>query len=109
MTTKAIGKNSNFCVSEKSNLNMYWSGSETRLQNFEFFWYLNRFLRLSLNENLLLFNFLAYFFHLVLRAHLSISLLSYTVATQVQFHFWSTKIFSRAFFGAGPSPIQVAV
>jgi len=26
----------------------------------------------------------------------------------VQFHFRSAKIFSRAFFGAGPSPIQVA-
>ena len=39
MTTKAIGKNSNFCVSEKSNLNMYWSWSETRLQNFEFFFF----------------------------------------------------------------------
>ena len=34
---------------------------------------------------------------------------SYTVATQVQFHFRSAKIFSRAFFGAGPSPIQVAL
>ena len=27
----------------------------------------------------------------------------------MQFHFRSAKIFSRAFFGAGPSPIQVAV
>ena len=45
----------------------------------------------------------------MLRAHLSISLLSYTVATQVQFLFRSAKIFSRAFFVAGSSPIQVAV
>ena len=40
-------------------------------------------------------------------------LLKYLVAKlhrcyQVQFHFQSPKIFSRAFFGAGPSPIQVA-
>ena len=34
----------------------------------------------------------------LLRAHLSISLLSYAVATQEQFHFRSAKIFSRAFF-----------
>ena len=27
----------------------------------------------------------------------------------MQFHFRSAKIFSRAFFGADPSPIQVAV
>ena len=27
----------------------------------------------------------------------------------MQFHFRSAKIFSRAFYGAGPSPIQVAV
>ena len=43
-----------------------------------------------------------------LRTHLSISLLSYTVATQVQFHFRSAKFLSHAFFGAGPLPIQVA-
>ena len=44
-----------------------------------------------------------------LRAHLSISLLSYTVAIQVQFHFRSAKMFSRTFFGAGSaSPTQVA-
>ena len=46
---------------------------------------------------------------MLLRAHWSISLLSYTVATQVQIYFRSAKIFSRAFFGVGPSPIQVAV
>ena len=35
MTAKAVGKNSKFCVSVKNNSNMYWSQSETRLQNFE--------------------------------------------------------------------------
>ena len=45
----------------------------------------------------------------VVKGPLKYLLLSYTVATQVQIHFRSAKIFSRAFFGAGPSPTQVAV
>jgi len=52
MTAKAVGKNSNFCVSVKTNFQ-------------QFFAFKYRFLRLSLNENLLLLNFLACFFHLV--------------------------------------------
>ena len=62
MTAKAVGKNSNFCV--KNNLNMSWSEARpcTVLNNFLL---LNRFLRLSLNENFLLLNFLAHFFPFV--------------------------------------------
>ena len=51
-------------VSVKNNLNM-WSCSEARVQNFEQFLLLNRFLRLSLNENLLLLTLLTHFCHLV--------------------------------------------
>ena len=53
MTGKAVGKKRNFCVSVKNNLNkLSWSKK-------------NRFLRFSLNENLLLLNFLVHFFRLV--------------------------------------------
>ena len=55
ITAKAVDKNSNFCV------------DAARLQDFEqFFLLLNKFLRLSLNGSVLLLNFLAHFFHLVL-------------------------------------------
>ena len=54
MTAKAVDKNSSFCA--KNNLNMSWGNNVLILK---------RFLRLSLNENLLLLNFLADFFHLV--------------------------------------------
>ena len=64
MTAKAVGKNSSFHVSVENNLNM-WSCSEARLRNLNNFMLLNRFLRLSLNENLLLLNFLSHLFHLV--------------------------------------------
>jgi len=64
MTAKAVGQNLSFRVSMKSNLDMRLC-SEARLQNLNNFLLLNRFLRLSLNENLLLLNFLLYFFHLV--------------------------------------------
>ena len=50
----------------KNNLNMERTAATARLQTLEqFFLLLNRFLRLSLNENLLLLNFLVHFFHLV--------------------------------------------
>ena len=66
MIEKEVGK---LCFSVKNNLNM-WSWSERlqrhgcKLKN-NFFFLLNRFLRLSLNENLLLLNFLVLVFHLV--------------------------------------------
>ena len=41
------------------------TAATARLQTLEQFLLLNRFLRLSLNENLLLLNFLVHFFHLV--------------------------------------------
>ena len=59
MTAKAVGKNSNFCVRVKKNLNKW--------QNFKQFFLLNRLLRLSVNENLLLLSFLVHFFHLAPR------------------------------------------
>ena len=52
LTAKVVGKNSNFCVTVKNNLN-------------NFFAFKYRLVRLSLNENLLLLNFLVHFFHLV--------------------------------------------
>ena len=52
LTAKVVGKNSNFCVTVKNNLN-------------NFFAFKYRLARLSLNENLLLLNFLVHFFHLV--------------------------------------------
>ena len=64
------------------------------------------FINASIFDNQVKSDHRSIFFNL--RAHLSISLLSYAVATQVQFHFQSAKFFSRAFFGAGPWPIQVA-
>jgi len=57
MTAKAVGQNSTFRVSVMNNLHMRFI-----LNNFLL---LNRFPRLSLNENLLLLNLLSYFFHLV--------------------------------------------
>ena len=65
MTAKVVSKNSltSFCFNVKNNLNIR-SCNEARLQTCEHFLLLNKFLRLGLNENLLL-NFLSHFFHLV--------------------------------------------
>ena len=52
LTAKVVGKKSNFCVTVKNNLN----------NSFAFKY---KLVRLSLNENLLLLNFLVNFFHLV--------------------------------------------
>ena len=53
-----------FTLVWRINFNMQ-TRSEALRQNFEHFLLLSRFLRLSLNENLMLLNFLSHFFYLV--------------------------------------------
>ena len=63
-TAKVVGKISSSCFKVKNSFEHEVMQRSTSAK-FWFFFLLNRFLHLSLNEHLLLLNFLSHFFHLV--------------------------------------------
>ena len=64
MTAKAVGENSSSHYSVKNKFEHVFVQQSTSAKIWKIFRLLNRFLRLSLNENLLLMNLLSHFFHL---------------------------------------------